>query len=127
MIVVVIVGVLAMIALPSYTDYVRRGQIQEGTTALSDGAVKMEQFFQDSVGVHTYAGGPCPNPTTYFTFACPDTATPTTTFLITATGRDNLTGFIYTIDQAAARSSTTPWSNNAKVACWIIRKGDKCT
>ena len=49
MIVVAIVAILAGIALPSYLDYVRRGQIQEGTTALADGRVKMEQFFQDTI------------------------------------------------------------------------------
>jgi type IV pilus assembly protein PilE len=82
MIVCVIVGVLAASALPSYSDYVKRGQIQDGTTALSNGAVKMEQFFQDN---RSYVGGPCPDPTTFFTFVCdPKTAT---AFTITATGR----------------------------------------
>jgi type IV pilus assembly protein PilE len=123
MIVVVIVGVLAAIALPSYSDYVKRGQIQDGTTALSNGAVQMEQFFQDSAN-HSYAGGPCPLPTQYFTYVCdPTTAV---AFTIKATGNGNLTGFIYKIDQSAARKSTTPWSNNAEVNCWILRKGDKC-
>ena len=49
---VAIVAVLAAIAVPPYRDYVMRGQIQEGTTFLSDGRVKMEQFFQDN---RTYA------------------------------------------------------------------------
>jgi type IV pilus assembly protein PilE len=126
MIVCVIVGVLAAIALPSYSDYVKRGQIQDGTTALSDGAVKMEQFFQDSAS-HSYASGPCPATTQFFTYACPDTATPTTTFLITATGKGNLTGFTYTINQAGARTSTTPagWGSGLK-PCWVVRKGDTC-
>ena len=125
MIVVVIVGVLAAIALPSYLDYVRRAQIQDGTTKLSDGQVKMEQYFQDN---HTYAdvGGlvsPCPLPTQYFTYVCdPKTAV---VFKITATGGDNLTNFTYTIDQAGARTSTTPWGPGLK-PCWIVRKGDKC-
>jgi type IV pilus assembly protein PilE len=123
MIVVVIVGILAAIALPSYADYVKRGQIQDGTTALSDGAVKMEQFFQDSAN-HSYAGGPCPATTQFFTYACPDTATPALTFLITATGKDNLTGFTYSIDQAGVRRSTTPWGNSN--ICWVIRKGATC-
>ena len=34
MITVAIVAILAAIALPNYTDYVRRGKIQEATTAL---------------------------------------------------------------------------------------------
>lgn len=121
MIVVAIVAILAGIALPSYLDYVRRGQIQEGTTALADGRVKMEQFFQDN---RTYAGGPCPPATKYFTFKCDDPVATTTTFLITASGRDSLTGFAYTINQSAVQTSTTPWGNGA--TCWIVRKGDTC-
>ena len=122
MIVCVIVGVLAAIALPSYSDYVKRGQIQDGTTALSNGAVRMEQFFQD--GSHTYAGGPCPATTQFFTYAgCADATA--TTFLITATGKDSLTGFSYTIDQAGVRKSTTPWGNST--TCWVIRKGGTCS
>lgn len=132
MIVGVIVGVLALIALPSYSDYVKRGQIQDGTTALSDGAVKMEQCFQDA-SPHSYAGCACPastpgcacpTPTQYFAYACaPATAT---LFTITATGSSNLTGFTYTIDQGGNRTSTTPWATGGAKPCWIQRKGDTC-
>ena len=128
MIVCVIVGVLAAIALPSYSDYVKRSQIQDGTTALSDGAVKLEQYFQDN---HTYADvsativHPCPATTQFFTYDCTPTATPATTFLVTATGTGNLTGFTYKIDQAGVRQSTTPWGNST--TCWVIRKGASCT
>ena len=121
MIVCVIVGVLAMIALPSYSDYVKRGQIQDGTTALSDGAVKMEQWFQDN---HTYAGGPCPGNTQYFTYSGCAAAT-AAGYVITATGAGNLTGFTYTINESAAKTSTTPWGPGLK-PCWILRKGDTC-
>ena len=118
MIVVAIVAILAGIAVPSYLDYVRRGQIQEGTTFLSDGRVKMEQFFQDN---RTYLNGPCPAATKYFTYGCVGDGT---TFTITATGQDSLNGFAYTINQSAARTSTTPWGNGA--TCWIAKKGDTC-
>ena len=125
----VIVGILAAIALPSYSEYVRRGQIQDGTTVLSDAAVRLEQHFQDAksyadVGAFTFT---CPAATQYFTYTCdPRTAT---AFVITATGitTNNLNGFIYTIDQNAARTSTTPWSGGALATCWILRKGDTCT
>ena len=129
MIVCVIVGVLAAIALPSYSDYVKRGQIQEGTAALSDAQVKMEQYFQDN---HTYVGYttfPCSAgaATQYFTYACAPVAGPPPAFLITATGQGNLTGFTYTINELGARASTTPtgWGNGLQ-PCWVIRKGDTC-
>ena len=79
----------------------------------------MEQYFQDN---QTYAGGPCPGATKYFTFACnPTTAS---AFTITATGQGNAAGFNYTINQDAVRTSTTAWGNGA--TCWILSKGATC-
>ena len=121
LIVGVIVGVLAMIALPWYSDYVKRGQIQDGTTALSDGRVKLEQYFQDK---HSYSGGPCPAPTKYFTYG--DCNLAAGTFKIVATGTGPLTGFEYTINQDAVQTSKTTWTGGANNACWITRKGDTC-
>jgi type IV pilus assembly protein PilE len=48
MITIAIIAILVGIALPSYTNYVTRGKIQEATTALLSTRVKMEQFFQDN-------------------------------------------------------------------------------
>ena len=116
---VAVIGILAAIAMPFYGDYIRRGQLQEAASSLTDGRVRMEQYFQDN---QTYAGGPCPGATKYFTFACnPTTAS---TFTITATGQGNAAGFNYTINQDAVRTSTTAWGNGA--TCWILSKGATC-
>jgi len=120
MIVVVIVAILAAVALPAYQDYVRRGIIQEGTAALAQGRVTMEQWFQDN---RTYVGASCPGNTKYFAFTGCDTAT-ATTFTITATGSGSVSGFIYTINQNNVRASTTPWGNST--SCWVSRKGGQC-
>ena len=123
MIVGAIVAILAGIALPYYGDYVKRGQIQDGTTTLSNIRVNMEQYFQDN---KTYAGAPatlCPAPTTYFAYTGCDGGG-AATFTITATGAGNLAGFTYTIDQAAVRKSNTPWGISD--TCWITKKGDTC-
>ena len=53
MIAVAIIAILAAIAIPSYSDYVRRSRITEAMSALSGMRVKMEQYFQDN---RTYAG-----------------------------------------------------------------------
>jgi type IV pilus assembly protein PilE len=45
MIVVVIIGVLASIAYPSYTEYVLRANRTEGMAMLSDAAARQERFF----------------------------------------------------------------------------------
>ncbi len=116
---VAVIGILAAIAMPFYGDYIRRGQLQEAASSLTDGRVRMEQYFQDN---QTYAGGPCPGATKYFTFACnPTTAS---AFTITATGQGNAAGFNYTINQDAVRTSTTAWGNGA--TCWILSKGATC-
>lgn len=44
MIVVAIVAIIAAIALPSYQDYVRRGQRTEAIAALNDLQLRQEQF-----------------------------------------------------------------------------------
>lgn len=121
MVVVVVIGILAGVAYPSYVDYVIRGKLVDATSGLSDGRVKMEQFFQDN---RTYAGGPTPAATTNFTFSI---GTPTTTtYTITATGAagTNVAAFSYTINQNNVKGSTTPWGNNA--TCWVVKKGGQC-
>lgn len=47
MITVVIIGVLAAIAYPSYTDYVAKGARAEALAALSNGANLQEQYYFD--------------------------------------------------------------------------------
>ena len=48
MIVVVIAGILAAIALPSYWQYIQRSKIIEATTGLSNWRTRMEQYFLDN-------------------------------------------------------------------------------
>ena len=127
MITVAIIGILAAVALPSYNDYIMRGKIAEATSGLSDGRVKLEQFFQDN---RTYVGGPAPIATINFTFAL-STTTPATasTYLLVATGISSMAGFTYTIDQSNARATTAVYNTNwgtVPATCWITKKGGGC-
>jgi type IV pilus assembly protein PilE len=131
MIVVVIVGILAAIALPNYSDYIKRGKIIEATQRLSDGRTKLEQWFLDN---RTYVGG-CAEPpqklgdlggTSPFSLACAATAT---TYTLTATGNpaqgmDAL--FVYTLDQLNTKGSNGPAGWAPGVACWATRKDGSC-
>jgi type IV pilus assembly protein PilE len=113
---VAIVAILAAIALPSYSDYVKRGKIPDATSALSNGRVTMEQWFQDN---RTYVGATCPSSTTNFAIGC---ALAASTYTITATGAGSMTGFTYTIDQTGAKATTaSPWNTNA--TCWVTKPG----
>ena len=116
---VAVIGILLVVGLPAYTDHVKRGKLAEGISALSDGRVKMEQFFQDN---RTYIGGPAPAATPNFTYAASNLSA--TTYTITATGLGNLAGFVYTINEANTKASNTPWGNNA--TCWVVKKGGAC-
>lgn len=126
MIVVAVIAILASVGVPMYADYVTRGKLVQATSGLSDGRIKMEQSFQDN---RTYVGGACPPATQYFTFACV-TAAPAppspSTYTITATGIGNLAAYTYSIDQANVKKSTTPFSNNLQVTCWMMKPGAGC-
>src|SRR6195952_463946 len=52
MITVAIVAILAAVALPSYRDYILRGQLVDATNLLAAGRANMERYFQDN---RTYA------------------------------------------------------------------------
>jgi type IV pilus assembly protein PilE len=145
MITVAVIGILLKVALPAYTDYVKRGKLVEGTSVLSDARVKMEQYFQDnrtyapsSVAL-TAANGcpttlPIPAATTNFTYSCANpTAPTTTTYTITATGIGSLAGFTYTIDETNTKRTTNApagWATatmpGTPAGCWIRNKGGAC-
>lgn len=131
LVVVVIIGILASIAIPAYTDYVTRGRIPDATSALANKRVQIEQWFQDN---RTYVGAPgCANDagtSQFFDFACTN-ATSAATFELQAVGKGPMANFTYTINQAGTRTTVmTPagiaagWASNG--SCWATRKGGAC-
>ncbi len=129
MIVVAVVGILAAIAMPAYTDYVVRGKIPEATSNLATKRVQMEQFFQDNL---TYAGAPACNTDSsasqYFTFSCSAAAT-ATAFTLQAVGTGSMAGFTFTVDQSnnkATPAVPSGWSSHSPDTCWVTKKGGVC-
>ena len=138
MITVVIVGILAAIALPSYTQYVTRSKLMEAQSKLSDLRAQQERYFMDN---RTYASGagcgiddPLILATTTmnsdlsvaFDLSC--VANPLT-YTITATGRPGkgMGGFSLDINQANAKSSSGPAGWTAAPTCWFVRKSGECS
>lgn len=128
MITVAIIGILAAVAVPAYTDYVIRGKIPDATSGLAAKRVQMEQYFQDN---HTYApaaDAPCVADSTsskYFTFSCSVAGT-ATAYTLQAVGTGTMAGFTFTIDQdntkLTANVPNSGWGT-APVACWVTKKG----
>jgi type IV pilus assembly protein PilE len=139
MIAVAIVGILAMVALPSYTDYVRRSKISEATSALLTMRTKLEQYFQDQ---RTFVGAcaantvaPLPIGMKHFTVTCPTlTATQYTVQAAGGTAGDSsMTGITFTINEANVRATAVTASTTmadagyaSNAGCWVSRKGGQC-
>lgn len=128
MITVAVLAILAAIALPAYTEYVRRGKITEATSSLSELRLRAEKFFADN---RTYVGfNQTINGARYFTYNCNEaTDLPTaTTFKCFARGVEDMGGFVYTINESNTRGSTFTglpgWSNST--TCWVTKKGESC-
>ncbi|MGB2833790.1 MAG: type IV pilin protein [Methylotenera sp.] len=121
MIVVAIIGILASIAMPAYTDYVKRGKAAEATSTLANLRVQMEQYYQDN---RTYVGFACNPAQKYFTYSC--TTQTATAYTLNAAGKaaENMGSFQFTIDQANAR--TSKFDSSTSVNCWLTSKGGSC-
>jgi type IV pilus assembly protein PilE len=131
MIVVAIVAILAAVALPSYRDYVLRGQLTDARTYLSTTASRMEQFYQDNRS-YANAGGACgvamptANDTPHFTFACA-LSSANQAYTLTATGAGSTANFVFTINQQGTRATTgVPSGWTTSTTCWVTRKGGVC-
>jgi prepilin-type N-terminal cleavage/methylation domain-containing protein len=129
MIVVAIVGILAAIAVPMYTDHITRAQLVEGHTGLSDYRVRMEQFYQDNRTYDGAALGNCgaadPANRTNFTYNCRSAGQ---TYVATATGTSGrVVNFVFTVNETNTRQTTATaagWAPAAMPAnCWVTRKG----
>jgi len=127
LVVFTIIAILATIAIPAYSNYVKQSKVAEATSTLADLRIKTEQFFQDNrtyVGANVATCVPPAGSTQYFDFACVADAT---TYTITATGRANhdLTNFQYTINQDNLKTSV--YEGELGANCWLTKKGGTCS
>ena len=128
MIAIAIIAILAAVAFPSYSDYVRRGRVTEAVSSLSGMRVKMEQYFQDT---RTYVGAcvggtvaPLPA-TANFDYACPTLGA--STYTIEATGKNSMQGYKYTLnergDKTTVMTAPSTWPGGT---CWVLKKDGSC-
>jgi len=126
---VAIIGILAAIAMPSYRDYVRRGQLVEAHNALSALRANMERHFQDNRdyrSIGTTFISPCAAPAAAgsFTISCPTLTA--TTFTAQAAGSGPTNGFTFTVDQQNTRATTAAGSGWTRCTTGWTTKRSGC-
>lgn len=134
MIVVAIVAILAAIAVPSYRDYILRGQLVDATQGLSAMRADMERYFQDNrtyeaVGAITPPCAGAGRQVGPFAVNCP--AAPTArTYTLVATGSGSTNGFVFTLNQTGLQDTTgIPAGSNwgtVNGGCWLLKRGQTC-
>ena len=124
MVTVAVLAIISAVALPSYTAYVQRSRVPAAFEGLSSYQTRMEQRYQDTASYANGAACAVAVPTvTNFTVTCA-VANAGQNFTATATGNGRMAGYVYTVNQAGARS-TTAHPNGANAACWSM-KGTAC-
>ncbi len=128
MVAVAIAAIIAAFALPAYRDHLMRSYLPDASSALQLSALRLEQYYQDH---RSYRNGKVCGitlPTSQrFTFSC-TSPQDGQSFLLTATGTNAMSGFIFTIDeQGQTRTTALPvdWGS-APLECWITKRGATC-
>ncbi|CAA2099693.1 type IV pilin protein [Variovorax paradoxus] len=132
MVTVAIIGILAAIAIPSYNDYIRRGQLPEAFGQLSDYRTKMEQYYQDTrnYGSSTACADDAsasswksfaPGNAKYFRYECV-TSNSNQNYEIKAIGiAGQATGHTFTINQNGDRGTTFFKGAAVTATCWLTK------
>lgn len=123
MMVVAILGILASIVFPSYTQYVQRTKRAEGVTALTDYNSKLAHYYLDNniYGNGTSCAIAAPTGLKYFTFSC--TSTSPQSYLATVTGVGDIADTSYTINQTDTKTTPT-YPSRTNATCWLVSGGE---
>jgi type IV pilus assembly protein PilE len=140
MIVVAIIGILASVALPAYSDYIRRGKMQEAFTTLADQRIKLEQYYQDNRSYGPTTTTNCMGAASAaltitgasnFTFSCVTTTVNSVAsqgYTLTATGATGTAtaGYTYTLTDSGAKATTQFAGATATATCWAVKSATTC-
>lgn len=117
MVTVAIIGILATIAMPAYTQYIERAKASDALNVLAATAISMDQKLQDTGG---YACVTAAWATNYFSFSCVATATD---FSISASGINSMVKYAYSLEADGSRK-TLAHPQGASNNCWRISGGE---
>ena len=126
MIVIGLLAILAVIALPSYSEYVVRTKLRSGTEGLSSFRSVLEQAYQDTRSYRNDADSACriaTYPTDNFTLTC--AATSDVLYTLTASSLDSVSGaagsYVYTLNQDGATKTTKFKGGSVNLDYWKYR------
>lgn len=121
---IAIVAILASVALPSYSDYVRRGRLTEAFNVLAEYRTRMELAYNNN-GNYGVSDCSLAAPTTdNFALTC-TLGSDGQDFGATATGTGSMVGYAYAIDGGGNRTTSAFKGVSVAKACWL-QKGDEC-
>jgi type IV pilus assembly protein PilE len=126
LVVIGIIGILAAIAVPQYNEFIVKGKLTEAISELTNGQLRIEQYYQDNRS-YANAGGTCaiiPAATSNFTYTCALTNA-NQGFTMTATS--TALGFTFTVTESGAKATTAVpagWATSA--TCWVKGKSGNC-
>lgn len=124
-----VIALLAAVAYPSYTAYVRRGKIAVALGELGTARVKLEQYYADNRNYGSTATTcPVPMPSADgFSFSCSWGSTSNSqSFVITAGGVNSMAGYSYSVNHRDEQRTVQFDGAAVNAACWLKKQGDAC-
>lgn len=110
MITVAIVGILAAIAIPSYSQYIRRAHLTDAQQAMASAAVDLEQIFAD-MRAYPAPGGNPPRGTTDMGITYAPSAD-RRSFALNSSGTGKMTGYFLAQTSGNARCKCEKCATN---------------
>jgi len=124
MVTVAVIGILASIALPSYSEYIFRSRVPAMMDGLGAFGARMEQRYQDVGNYGTDACAVADQSLERFSVTCALTNAGQG-FTATATGTGALDGVEFSLDQNGTRQTVKHPKGVPGQACWTTR-GKTC-
>lgn len=137
MVVVAIVAILASVAVPAYTQYIRRGAMQEAFSNLSAQRIRLEQYYQDNRSYSPAGANTCGTAAAnalvftdakYFDYSC-TSSNSGQSYTLTATGKSSATvaGYTYTLSDNGTKATTQYAGSTVTAACWAVKSASDCS
>lgn len=120
---VTIIGILAAVAIPNYSNYIVESKLKEAHAALMDTRTAMEQVYQDNRAYDCSSVNLLQTPN--FTIACAP-AGATQTYTLTATGKANTDVSTFSFDINEQNSKNSHKGGNTNNGCWSTRANGSC-